>query len=149
MKPLKTSKMATRPQFSMAVKARQLRTFSEEFKRQKVQEIEKRITTIREISIEYEVSKSAIRKWLLKYSVTYSKGIRTIVESESDTKKLIELQKKIAELERLIGQKQIQLDFKDKMIELAEEYYRIDIKKKFESTPSSGSGGTEKNSTAV
>jgi transposase len=138
--------MAKRSEFNLSIRARQLRTFSEEFKRQKVQEIEQRITTIREISKQYEVNPSAIRKWLIRYSTTYTIGIRTIVESESDTKKLIELQKKIAELERLIGQKQIQLDFKDKMIELAEEYYRIDIKKKFESRPSSGSGDTEKDS---
>jgi hypothetical protein len=71
------------------------------------------------------------------------------VESDSDTKKLIELQKRIAELERLVGQKQIQLEFKDKMIELAEQYYRIDIKKKFENKPSSGSGADEKSSDAV
>ena len=106
-------------EFNLSIRARQLRSFSEEFKRQKVQEIEQKITTIREISRQYEVNPSAIRKWLIRYSTTYTIGIRTIVESESDTKKLIELQKKIAELERVIGQKQIQLDFKDKMIELA------------------------------
>ena len=32
-----------------------------------------------------------------------------------------ELKKKIAELERIIGQKQILIDFKDKIIELAEQ----------------------------
>ncbi len=136
--------MAQRSEFNLSIRARQLRTFSEEFKRQKVHEIEQKITPIREISRQYEVNPSAIRKWLIRYSSTYTIGIRTIVESESDTKKLMELQKKIAELERLIGQKQIQLDFKDKMIELAEEYYRIDIKKKFENKPSSGFGATEK-----
>lgn len=127
--------MAKRSEFNLSIRARQLRSFSEEFKRQKVQEIEQKITTIREISRQYEVNPSAIRKWLIRYSTTYTIGIRTIVESESDTKKLIELQKKIAELERVIGQKQIQLDFKDKMIELAEEYYRIDIKKNSRASP--------------
>ena len=60
-----------------------------------------------------------------------------------------ELEKKIAELERAIGQKQVQLDFKDKMIELAEQLYGIDIKKKFESTSLSGTGNTGRNSTVV
>jgi transposase len=141
--------MASRKQFIQSVKARQLRVFSTEFKIQKVSEIQKGITTISEISKQYEVNPSAIRKWLIKYSTEYKTGIRIIVESESDTKKLIELQKRIAELERLVGQKQIQLEFKDKMIELAELYYRIDIKKKFESKPSSGSGENEKGSNAV
>lgn len=141
--------MATRAQFKESVRARQLRTFSQDFKLQKVSEIERGVTTISEISRQYEVSKPAIRKWIARYSTEYKKGIRTIVESESDTKKLIELQKRIAELERLVGQKQIQLEFKDKMIELAEELYHIDIKKKFESKPSSGSGEGEKLSGAA
>jgi hypothetical protein len=59
-------------------------------------------------------------------------GARLIVESESDTVRLIEYQKKIAELERLVGQKQVVIEFQNKMIELAEEEYKIDIKKKSE-----------------
>jgi hypothetical protein len=55
---------------------------------------------------------------------------RLIVESQSDTQKILDLKKQIAELERLLGQKQIQLEFKDTMIEIAEEMYKIDIKKK-------------------
>ena len=70
------------------------------------------------------------------------KGVRTIVEAESDTRKLLELKAKVAELERIIGQKQVLLDFKDKMIELAEEAYGVDIKKKFGNEPSSGAGST-------
>lgn len=141
--------MAKRSTFLMTTRARQLRRFSEEFKKQKVQEIQSKSTTISEVCKAYEVADTNVRKWIAKYSSNYRKGIVTIVESESDTKKLIEAKKRIAELERLIGQKQIQLEFKDKMIELAEEYYQIDIKKKFESKPSSGSGNTEKDSPAV
>lgn len=58
-----------------------------------------------------------------------SKPERTIVESKSDTTKILALQKRIAELERLLGQKKIELEFKDKMIELAEQMYGVDIKK--------------------
>jgi hypothetical protein len=58
------------------------------------------------------------------------KAERLIVESQSDTQKILDLKKQIAELERLLGQKQIQLEFKDTMIEIAEEMYKIDIKKK-------------------
>jgi hypothetical protein len=53
------------------------------------------------------------------------------VESKSDTSKIIALEKRIAELERLLGQKQIEMEFKEKMIELAEKKYGVDIKKKF------------------
>lgn len=71
------------------------------------------------------------------------KGVRTIVESESDTRKLLDMRAKLAEMERIIGQKQVQLDFKDKMIDLAEEFYGVDIKKKFATKPLSGTGNIE------
>ena len=51
------------------------------------------------------------------------------MESKSDTTKILALQKRIAELERLLGQKQIEIEFMDKMIELAEQTYGVDIKK--------------------
>jgi hypothetical protein len=69
---------------------------------------------------------------------------RFIIESESDTRQLIELKKRLSELERIIGQKQIQIDFQNKMIELAEETYGVDIKKKFFTPPSVTSGNIEK-----
>jgi transposase len=86
---------------------------------------------------------------MAKYGSNYMKGVRTIVESESDTRKLLEQKAKIAELERIIGQKQVQLDFKDKVIDMAEEMYGVDIKKKFGSKPLSGTGNTGNNSTVV
>lgn len=109
---------------------RQNRHFSESFKVKKVQEIERGITRISEICKEYEVSDTSVRKWILKYSTMKKKAERLIVESKSDTQKILDLKKQIAELERLLGQKQIQLEFKDTMIEIAEEMYKIDIKKK-------------------
>lgn len=78
-----------------------------------------------------------------------SKKERVIVETESDTLELLALKKKVAELERIIGQKQILLDFKDKMIDLAEEAYGVDIKKKFTTKPSNTTGSIEKNTPSV
>jgi transposase-like protein len=129
----------------MSVEERRRRTFSESFKRKKVREIEQKITTVLQVCRQYEVSQTNVYKWLNKYGDGYKKGVKTIVEMESDTRKILELKAKLAELERIIGQKQIQIDFKDKMIELAEEEYGIDIKKKFDTGPSSGSGKTETN----
>jgi hypothetical protein len=74
------------------------------------------------------VSDTAIYKWTEKYS-SQSKPERTIVESKSDTSKIIALEKRIAELERMLGQKQVELEFKEKMIELADKIYGIDLKK--------------------
>jgi transposase len=141
---LKTIKMATRSAFKLSRSERQRRSFSEDFKRTKVREIEQKVSRICEIVNQYEVSKTAVRRWVMKYSTTYMKGVKTIVEAESDTKKLLELKAKIAELERAVGQKQLRIDFQQKMIELAEETYGVDIKKKFGDGPSSGFGKTEK-----
>ncbi len=138
--------MAKRQQFKQSIDERRRRVFSEDFKRKKVREIEQKITTIAEVSREYEVRASNVSKWLTQYSPNRMKSVRTIVESESDTRKLFDLQQKIAELERIIGQKQLLIDFQAKMMELAEQEYGIDIKKKFERKPLSGTGSIGNNS---
>ena len=120
------------------------RYFSESFRRLKVREIERNLTTVTAVSREYEVSRTSIYGWIYKYSLFRKRQIRQIIEPMSDTKKIEELQSKIKELERMVGQKQIQLEFKDKMIEIAEEMYQVDIKKKLGSKLSSGSGKNEK-----
>ena len=135
--------MATRTQFKLSTKERILRNFSEEFKQQKVREVERKQTKVSEICKQYEVSATSVNRWLKKYSSNYMKGIKTIVETESDTKRLIELQAKIADLERIVGQKQLVIDFQNKVIELAEQTYGVDIKKKLQSKPFSGTGTTE------
>jgi transposase len=98
------------------------------------------MTKVSEIVKEYRVSYTSVYRWIQKYGTMKKKPPRLIVESESDTKKLLELKKRVAELERLVGQKQILIDFKDKMIELAEEHYNIDIKKNFSTLSSSDAG---------
>ncbi len=135
--------MANRTQFKQSELERRRRSFSEEFKRQKVVEIDRKQTRISEVCKHYEVSAASVSRWIKRYSVNYMKGVKTIVEAESDTRKIIELQAKIAELERTVGQKQLLIDFQDKMIELAEQTYGVDIKKKLQSKPSSGTGTTE------
>lgn len=126
--------MASRETFKITADLKAVRTFSEEFKRRKVQEVEAGITKVSEISKAYNVTRTAVYKWIFKYSKSMKKKERLIVEAESDTQKINSLKKRIADLERALGQKQIQLDFKEKMIELAEEMYQVDIKKKFGDT---------------
>jgi hypothetical protein len=72
------------------------------------------------------------------------KNVRQVVEAKSDTQKIRILEERIKELERLVGQKQIMIEFKDKMIEIAESTYGVDIKKKVGSKLSSGSTTTDK-----
>lgn len=135
--------MAHRKNPNPSTKIKQRRTFSESFKREKVHEIETGITRVCELCKEYEVSSTAIYKWIHKYSKNMKKATKTVVESKSDTRKLQELKQRVAELERMVGQKQIEVDFMSKMIELAEEEYQVDIKKNFGGEPFNGSGKTE------
>jgi transposase-like protein len=137
--------MATRDQFKMTTAQRRCRHFSDSFKIQKVRELETGRTKVSELCKQYEVSGTNVYKWLNKFGSMKNKKERLIIEADSDTKQLLELKKKVAELERIIGQKQVMLDFKDKMIELAEETYGVDIKKKFTTSPSNSSGSTENN----
>ena len=141
--------MAKRNQFKLSESERRHRQFSEAFKRQKVREIDSGQTRRAEICRQYEVSSTSVSKWLKKYGNQPDKPERMIVERLSDTQELLRLKKQVAELERLVGQKQILLEFKDKMIELAEEEYGVDIKKKFSTTVSSTPGKTGKNKTSV
>ena len=120
------------------------RHFSESFKQEKVREIERNLTTVMEVSKVYGVTRTAVYKWLYKYSVHRKKQIRQIIELMSDTKKIQELEQKVKELERLVGQKQILLEFREKQIEIAEEMYKIDIKKKLGTSVSNGLGPTDK-----
>jgi len=137
--------MATRDQFKMTTAQRRRRHFSDSFKIQKVRELETGRTKVSELCKQYEVSGTNVYKWLNKFGSMKNKKERLIIEADSDTKQLLELKKKVAELERIIGQKQVMLDFKDKMIELAEETYGVDIKKKFTTSPSNSSGSIENN----
>ena len=127
--------MATKYQFKATTEERRMRTFSVELKQQLVREIEQKKITIAQVSRQYEVRENCVMKWIKKYGMNQKSNVRTIVESESDTAKMLAMQKKIAELEHMVGQKQIEIEFQNKMIELAEQEYKIDIKKKLKIKP--------------
>ncbi len=65
------------------------------------------------------------------------------MEAKIDSRKIQQLQEQIKEMERIIGEKQIKIDFQAKMIEIAEKEYRVDIKKKFSGKHSSGTGSKD------
>jgi transposase len=119
------------------------RVFSEDLKKEIVQRIELEKVGISQVSREYSVSPSAVYLWLDKYSRHLKKGEVMVVQKESEEKKSQELRTKIAELERIIGQKQMEIDFLNKVIEIGSEEVKVDIKKKFGGKLSSGSGQTE------
>lgn len=118
--------------------------FSEEFKRKLVDDFEKGIMSTSQLSKCYGVSFQSIYKWIYKYSTYNEKNVRIVEMKDSQTKKLKELEDKVKELERNVGQKQIMIEYLEKMIELAKETYSIDIKKNSNTPPSGGSNPTGK-----
>ncbi len=109
------------------------RHFSEAFKKEKVKMIEEKKVSVIELSRIYEVSRAAVYKWVRKHSTKISVGERIVVEKESEAVKTLSLLKKVAELERMLGQKQLQIDYLEKALELGSDEIGFDIKKKFAS----------------
>lgn len=138
--------MAKRDQFGLTLFERRRRTFSESFKRDKVREIESGQTRVSLICKQYSVSTTAVYQWLRKFGLQYQPQERLIIESMSDTNAIKELRERVAELERLVGQKQVEVEFYKKMIDLAQDHYGIEIKKNF-STPQSATSGSKENNT--
>ena len=130
--------------FNQEQYSRHNRYFSEAIKQKIVKDLEKNLVSVMEVCRTYQVSRTSVYRWIYKYSVMAKKKHKQVVEPKSDARKIKALQDRIKELERIIGQKQIKIDFNEKMIEIAEQRYNIDIKKKFGSKPSSGTDTTEK-----
>ena len=119
------------------------RTFSEAFKKEKVKQILGKQISIRELSQLYEVSQTSVYKWVYKYSPHYKKGTKQVIQMESEALKTKLLLSKVAELERIVGQKQLAIDFNNKLLELASKEAGYDIKKKYEPLLSNGFGKIE------
>lgn len=120
------------------------RKYSEEFKRKLVEDYEKGIMSVPQMQRLYGVSNALIYRWIYKYSTYNEKNIRIVEMKDSQTHKLKELEEKVKELERAVGQKQIKIDYLEKMIDLAKETFSIDIKKNSNTPPSGGSKTTGK-----
>jgi transposase-like protein len=120
------------------------REFSEEFKRKIVDDFEKGVLSVPQMERYYRISNRSIYKWIYKYSTYNEKNIRIVEMKDSQTHKLKLLEEKVKELERAVGQKQIKIDYLEKMIDLAKETYSIDIKKNSNTPPSGGSNPTGK-----
>lgn len=118
---------------------KQIRHFSEDFKKLKVQEIESKQITVAKIVSLYKVSRSAVYDWIYKYSIHFKKATRIVVELESESQKTERLQRRVAELERIIGQKQLEIDLLNKLIEISSEELSIDLKKNISMIPLNGS----------
>jgi transposase len=126
-----------------------IRHFSEDFKKLKIQELEQKQVTIAKLVSLYGVSRSGIYNWVHKYSRQYNKTTRLVVELESESIKTDRLLKRVAELERIVGQKQLEIDLLNKFIEVSSEELGIDLKKSSCMKSLNGSGQTKINTPGV
>lgn len=117
---------------------KQLR-YSEEFKREIVSIFEKGELSVLQIEKLYGVANPTIYKWIYKFSTFNEKGFRVIEMKESSITKLKALELKVKELEQAVGQKQIKIDYLEKMIDIAKDELKIDIKKNYNTPQSTGS----------
>ena len=124
---------------------RHRRVFSENLKKQIVKEYEQGKYGIKELERIYQVGNSSIYNWIYKYSQYQKKRIFVVEMKSSQTEKIKNLEARIKELERAVGVKQMNIDFLEKMIEIAKEEYDIDIKKNSNTLQSNGSVKIKKN----
>ena len=130
------------------VKAKKLisikRKFSEPFKKQIVEDYEMGRYSVSELSRLHQIASKVVYGWIYKYSHYNQQKVRIIEMTKSSTYKLGELEKRIKELEQIVGQKQIKIDYLEKMIEIASDDLGVNIKKKLEARHSVISEKTEK-----
>jgi transposase-like protein len=115
------------------------RTFSAAFKRKKVELIMSGKLSQAECSRLYDVSKTAVYRWLQKYSDSYVRGTKMVIQMETEALKTKAYAERVAELERIVGQKQLEIDYLNRVVEVASSDVGYDIKKKHAQTLSNGS----------
>lgn len=120
------------------------RKFTEDFKRKLVKEFEQGTMSVYQMSKLYSIATTQIYDWIYKFSIFNEKGSRIVEMKDSQTTKLKDLEQRVKELEQNIGQKQIKIEFLEKMIDLAKQEFNIDIKKNFATPQSNGSKKTIK-----
>lgn len=105
------------------------RIFSVSFKMEKVKLLDEGKISVRDLSESYEVSQTAVYKWIKQYS-RIKHGERIVVEKISEEAKSRDFLNRIADLERIVGKKQLEIDFYKTAIELLSEEYGEDLLKK-------------------
>ena len=120
------------------------RSYSEEFKRSIVKDFESGKFSVLQLERLHKIKSMVIYRWIYKYSEVNERGQRIVEMKDSSTEKLKALEQRIKELEQTVGKKQIQIDYLEKMIDVAKDELDIDIKKNSNTSQSSGSATTRK-----
>lgn len=120
------------------------RKYSEEFKKSIVNDFESGKFSVPQLERLHRIGNRSIYNWIYKYSQSSERGQRIVEMKDSSTQKLKALEQRIKELEQTVGKKQIQIDYLEKMIDIAKTELDIDIKKNSNTPQSSGSATTRR-----
>ena len=125
-------------------RVKRFRRFSEDFKLKIVNGYESGEFTVLEMAKIYDLYPKVIYEWIYKYSKYNKQSIQVVEMKDSQAKKMKQLEARIKELEQAVGQKQMNIDYLEKMIDLAKEHYDIDIKKNSNTLHCGGSKNIKK-----
>ena len=121
---------------------REQRIFSETLKKQIVKQLVNKRLTLNQVVVEHQVSRTTVYRWLYRYSSVHQQKCTLVVQMKSEEQLKSELQQRVGDLERIVGQKQLEIDFLHKLLEVGSKELGFDLKKSFSSPPSSGTGAT-------
>lgn len=122
---------------------RKPRKYSEDFKRSIVKDFESGKFSVPQLERLHNIGNALLYKWIYRYSQSNEQGQRIVEMKDSSTQKLKSLEQRVKDLEQMVGRKQIEIDYLEKMIDLAKEELHIDIKKNFNTPQSNGSASTK------
>ena len=122
--------MSKKPDKKFQTEGKYNRTFSEDFKKSKVQDLKAGVIQIKDLCKLYDVSRTSVYNWLYLYSEA-EKGVKTVAQMESEQFKTQLLLQRVAELERTVGQKQLEIDYLECCLTVAGEELGYDVKKKY------------------
>ncbi len=130
-------------QIKQKLEIREQRVFSESLKKQIVRDLVAKRISLQQVVLEHQVSRTSVYRWLYRYSPVHERKRTLVVQMESEEQKNYELQQRLAALERIVGQKQLEIDFLNKLLEIGSKELGFDLKKSFSSPPSNGTGTTK------
>jgi transposase-like protein len=130
-------------QVKSKLEIRERRIFSEELKKKAIKALTSNRSTIKSLMAEHQVSANTVYRWLYRYSPYHEQKCTLVVQMKSEELKSSELRQRMAELERIVGQKQLEIDFLNKLLEIGSIELGFDLKKSFSPPQSNGTGSAK------
>jgi transposase len=122
----------------LEIQSKYNRYFSEDFQKLKVKEITEKKISIKQICELYGVSRTTVYNWIYLHSPHHQRGTNQVIQMESEASKTEYYYQKVAELERTVGQKQMEIDYLNRLITLSSKELSVDLKKNFGHKASNG-----------